>query len=409
MGFFMSINEQKRIKINAGLLVESNYDFKMNLPEDIIMLFTLFKKHNKKLYIVGGAVRDALLGKTPKDIDVVTDALPNEVENLLTAENIYNFPSGKNFGIISAVINDETYEIATFRSDNYTDSADGRRPDSITFASMEDDAKRRDFTINALYYDIEEKKVIDLVGGVEDLKKNKIRPVGSAMDRFTEDRLRVLRAIRFSNRFGTELEPDIVKAIQHYKDLPGVSNERIFEEFEKGLKQSIKPEKFILDLIKYGLMDRCFGPVNIDKNIIPGLRDLVLVLSHLLWNNPPSKIEKVIIEGLKTKHEYVKAIQFLQKIKQQFESFDKLVFDPIVDRNWFDVMVKLKNIVLENKILSKDQILKWGKFWNIDSMLLNKFIDHTSSVSAINFPDLKGEELGKAIKIGNAKEFYKKL
>ncbi len=396
-------------KTNSGLLLEQSYSLDIQLSPAITLLYNAFRKHNVKLYIVGGAVRDALKNEIPDDFDVATPATPDIVNFILTSENIYNFPSGKAFGIVTAVIEEEEFQIASFRKEDYT-NGDGRKPTWVGYSDkIEDDVNRRDFTINALYYDIATKKVIDLVGGVEDLKKNKIRPVGSAMDRFTEDRLRVLRAIRFSNRFGTELEPDIVKAIHHYKDLPGVSNERIFEEFEKGLKQSIKPEKFILDLIKYGLMDRCFGPVNIDKNIIPGLRDLVLVLSCLLWNNPPAKIEKVIIEGLKTKHEYVKAIQFLQKIKQQFESFDKLVFDPLVDRNWFDVMVKLKNIVLQNQILSKDQILKWGKFWDIDSMLLNKFLDYTFQVSAVNFPGLTGEDLGKAIKVGNAKEFLKKL
>ncbi|HND46768.1 MAG TPA: hypothetical protein PLC61_10280 [Chitinophagales bacterium] len=103
----------------AGLITEAEYSFHIDLPENIYTLFRVFKKHGKKLFVVGGAVRDALLNKQPKDFDVVTDALPDEVEEILNSEKIYNFPSGKNFGIISAVINDETFEIATFRTESF--------------------------------------------------------------------------------------------------------------------------------------------------------------------------------------------------------------------------------------------------------------------------------------------------
>ena len=403
----MSINEQKRIKINAGLLVESNYDFKMNLPEDIIMLFTLFKKHNKKLYIVGGAVRDALLGKIPKDIDVVTDALPNEVENLLTAENIYNFPSGKNFGIISAVINDETYEIATFRSDNYTDSADGRRPDSITFASMEDDAKRRDFTINALYYDIDEKKVIDLVGGVEDLKNKKIKPVGNAFDRFTEDRLRTLRALRFAHRFGSTLDKETIDAIIHFKDLPGVSSERIRDEFIKSLHSSQKPEEFLEQFLKLGLGPRVFGNIKLDTRHVSELRHPVLVLAKLLWNNDVISIQNSLI-NFKTPKNEIDGVLFLKNIHDRFKDFDKLTFDSIIDGKWLMILIKNKQQLLQNNILSKYDILLWSKIMNLPLNVINAFINYVPTVTASNFPDIApGKELGEKIILGNANNFIK--
>mgnify|MGYP003423615539 FL=1 len=403
----MSINEQKRIKINAGLLVESNYDFKMNLPEDIIMLFTLFKKHNKKLYIVGGAVRDALLGKIPKDIDVVTDALPNEVENLLTAENIYNFPSGKNFGIISAVINDETYEIATFRSDNYTDSADGRRPDSITFASMEDDAKRRDFTINALYYDIDEKKVIDLVGGVEDLKNKKIKPVGNAHDRFTEDRLRTLRALRFAHRFGSTLDKETIDAIIHFKDLPGVSSERIRDEFIKSLHSSQKPEEFLEQFLKLGLGPRVFGNIKLDTRHVSELRHPVLVLAKLLWNNDVISIQNSLI-NFKTPKNEIDGVLFLKNIHDRFKDFDKLTFDPIIDGKWLMILIKNKNLLFQNNVLTKYEILLWSKIMNLPLNVINAFINYVPTVTALNFPDIApGKELGEKIILGNANNFIK--
>ena len=403
----MSISEQKRIKMNAGLLVELSYDFRMNLPEDIIMLFTLFKKHNKKLYIVGGAVRDALLGKIPKDIDVVTDALPNEVENLLTAENIYNFPSGKNFGIISAVINDETYEIATFRSDNYTDSADGRRPDSITFASMEDDAKRRDFTINALYYDIDEKKVIDLVGGVEDLKNKKIKPVGNAHDRFTEDRLRTLRALRFAHRFGSTLDKETIDAIIHFKDLPGVSSERIRDEFIKSLHSSQKPEEFLEQFLKLGLGPRVFGNIKLDTRHVSELRHPVLVLAKLLWNNDVISIQNSLI-NFKTPKNEIDGVLFLKNIHDRFKDFDKLTFDPIIDGKWLMILIKNKNLLFQNNVLTKYEILLWSKIMNLPLNVINAFINYVPTVTALNFPDIApGKELGEKIILGNANNFIK--
>lgn len=115
----MSLKNTNFVKKIIGLITESEYDFYIELPSDILTLNQIFKKHGKKLLIVGGAVRDAKLGKKPKDFDLVTNALPDEVENILNSEKIYNFPSGKNFGIISAVVNGETYEIATFRTESF--------------------------------------------------------------------------------------------------------------------------------------------------------------------------------------------------------------------------------------------------------------------------------------------------
>lgn len=405
----MQKNDKNRVLKNAGLLTEAEYDFSIDLPSDILVLFNVFKKHGKKLYVVGGAVRDALLGKTPKDFDVVTDALPDDVEKILSKENIYNFPSGKNFGIISAVLNDETYEIATFRSDNYSDSSDGRRPTSVTFGDMQGDSFRRDLTINALYYDIESKKIIDLVGGVEDLKNKKIKPVGNAHDRFSEDRLRSLRALRFSHRFGSTLDNETIQAIIHFKDLPGVSNERIRDEFNKALHSSKHPENFLEEFLSLGLGPRTFGNVELDTSHAPDLRNPVLVLAKLLWKNADQEIRKCLL-NFKSPSDEIDAVVFLKNIVDRFKNFDKLVFDPKIDGKWLRILNRTKNLMLKIGVLNEGDIQLWSQIIGLNGHLIKTFIDFEPIYSGLDFPEMKqGKELGEKISVENAKHFLKSL
>jgi tRNA nucleotidyltransferase/poly(A) polymerase len=401
----MSKIEKKIIKQLYGLITETEYSFDIKLPNDIYYLSKLFKKNGKKLFVVGGAVRDAKLGKVPKDFDLVTDALPDEVENILNSENIYNFPSGKNFGIISAVIGKETYEIATFRNDNYSEDFDGRRPSSVTFGDMEADAMRRDLTINALYYDIDRGVIVDLVGGLDDIENKKIKPVGNAISRFTEDRLRTLRALRFAHRFGSSLDKETIDAIIHFKDLPGVSNERIRDEFYKSLHSSKKPEDFVEQYLSLGLGPRTFGNVNLDTNHVPELRNPILVLAKLLWNNTPDSISKSLYSFKASKDE-IEAVLFLKNIYERFVDFDKLVFDPLVDGYWLMGLIKKRDIFFEKNILNKRDVLTWGHIMKIDSNVLNQFVDFKITITAKDFSEIKpGRELGEKITIENSKLF----
>src|SRR3954454_14459704 len=142
-------------------------------------------------YFAGGCVRDLLRGETPKDFDVATDARPEMVQKLFPR----TYAVGAHFGVIVVLENPFQFEVATFRADDAY--IDGRRPVSVHFASPEEDAKRRDFTINGMFYDPTAEKVIDFVGGRADLEARLVRAIGRAADRFTEDRLRMLRAVRF--------------------------------------------------------------------------------------------------------------------------------------------------------------------------------------------------------------------
>jgi len=225
-----------RKKLRNGLLKENRTPFKLDLPNDIYLINNVFKENGFELYVVGGSIRDALVNKSPKDWDLATNADPDTIIKILKPEKFITniIETGKAFGVINALTGNDEYEIATFRTDgNYSDT---RRPDSVEFSTMDQDAKRRDLTINALYYDINTGEIVDLVGGVDDIKNGVVRTVGDANERFTEDRLRVLRAIRFAARFGTQLSDEIKDSLKNDNNLSGVSPERIRDEFLKGVK-----------------------------------------------------------------------------------------------------------------------------------------------------------------------------
>lgn len=185
----------------------------------------------------GGCVRDQLLGKTPKDYDVATNATPDEVRNLFGKRR--TLPIGASFGVITVLgpKSADPIEVATFRRD--TGYSDGRRPDSVEFTDAREDAIRRDFTINGMFYDPITDSVIDYVGGQEDLEKQVIRAIGNPHERIEEDKLRMLRAIRFASTFRFKLEPDTMSAVrQHAREINVVSGERIGAELRRMLSHS---------------------------------------------------------------------------------------------------------------------------------------------------------------------------
>lgn len=185
-------------------------------------------------YFVGGSVRDMLLERPIEEVDIATNASPTIVTTI--------FPDtlsiGAAFGIIAVKENGQLFEVATFRCDE--DYEDGRHPNRIVFASMKDDAIRRDFTINGMYYDPFEEKLFDLVEGQTDLKRKVIRAIGHPKQRFLEDKLRILRAIRFAATLGFSLDPQTELAIiKEAPSLPSsVSPERIWQELKKMLRKA---------------------------------------------------------------------------------------------------------------------------------------------------------------------------
>ncbi len=203
-------------------------------------------------YFAGGYVRDQLLGIISDDIDIATDASPEKIQQLFKK----TLPIGISFGIVVVVEEGIAFEIATFRKDLKYE--DGRRPEEVAFSSPEEDAFRRDFTINGLFYDPHNDKIIDYVEGQQDLKNRVLRAIGDPLLRFQEDRLRMVRACRFAARFELTIEPKTKRAIQlESKHLfPSVSIERIYQEFKK-----MKPYHFkiaLLYLWEFGLLQTIF-------------------------------------------------------------------------------------------------------------------------------------------------------
>jgi poly(A) polymerase len=173
----------------------------------------------------GGCVRDRLLGVPVKDYDIATDARPEVVQRLF--DN--TVAVGAKFGVIMVIVDGDPFEVATFRAD--APYIDGRRPSSVRFGAIEEDAKRRDFTIGGMYYDPFEDRLIDLVGGMRDLRAGIVRAIGNPYDRFEEDHLRVMRAARFAARLNFTIEPETHGAMKLAAPLvPKVSAERIGEE-----------------------------------------------------------------------------------------------------------------------------------------------------------------------------------
>ncbi|RDJ35663.1 MAG: CCA tRNA nucleotidyltransferase [Crenarchaeota archaeon] len=294
----------------------------------------------KSLFLVGGPVRDFLLGKSIKDYDLATNATPEQTAAILSqggfkaagdrsgkqgkpmqlpfepdqaesGDKKYWFVKGRDASqdgkvfVISAVVEGEEFEIATFRKDaKVTDGAA-----EVDFVdNPHEDASRRDLTINAMYIELtkadgENSKLYDPTGkGWHDIKNGVVRTVGKASDRFNEDKLRVLRAIRFHSRFGsgTQMDDDIEKALPQFKHLEGVALERIRDEFLKGLLHpDVDSRKYISIYKRTGLLEKVFPDLTFDPpNNVPmditDKKDKALALAWLLQHNPVEKVANAL-------------------------------------------------------------------------------------------------------------------
>ncbi len=200
----------------------------INLPEEVRYIIKTLSRAGYEAYAVGGCVRDSVLGREPDDWDITTSAEPNEVKRLFRA----TIDTGLQHGTVTVRRNHKSYEVTTYRVDGIYE--DGRHPKEVTFTSnLKEDLLRRDFTINAMAYNDEE-GLIDEYGGLKDIENRLIRCVGSPQERFTEDALRMMRAVRFSAQLGYEIEEQTKEAIKElYPRLKMISAERIQTELYK--------------------------------------------------------------------------------------------------------------------------------------------------------------------------------
>lgn len=208
---------------------------KINFPPETVRIAKIVAKERHKAYIVGGCVRDSLMGNTPADWDMTTDMSPEKMLDTFEKNDLRTIPTGLKHGTVTVMLEGKPYECTTFRIDgSYHDS---RRPDSVTFTkNIADDLCRRDFTVNAMAADplSPEKEIVDLFGGISDIKSRIIRCVGEPEKRFSEDALRILRAVRFAATLGFDIEEETKKAaFKLGEKLSNISAERKSVELEK--------------------------------------------------------------------------------------------------------------------------------------------------------------------------------
>lgn len=241
----------------------------MNIPSNANYIINTLYNNGFEAFLVGGCVRDELLKKLPKDYDITTNALPEDICNIFDK----TIPTGIKHGTITVMLENTPYEVTTYRIDG--EYVNNRSPEEVIFVNnIKDDLSRRDFTINALAYN-DKNGLLDFFNGIEDLNGKTIRCVGDANERFREDALRMLRAIRFSAQLGFSIEQNTLKAISDNSYLiKNISVERVAEDLNKCLLSSCPSKAFIL-LQETGLL----------KYILPELQVCVGFDQHTIYHN----------------------------------------------------------------------------------------------------------------------------
>ena len=320
--------------------------FKNLIPDSVVSIANEFSKKGFKLFIVGGAVRDFLMNKRPKDFDLATDAKPKDTVKIVEKLGFKTLEVGQQFGIVVVVDNlGDEYEIATFR----TDVGKGRRPDGVEFTTIEGDVKRRDLTINALFYDINKEEIVDLVDGEYDIKTGTIKTVGKPQDRFDEDPLRKVRAIRFFARSGERFDKETEKALKADTSLEGVSGERIYEEFKKGIVQAKNPEIFVKTLYNMGYLQYFFSGIDLYTKKFINSRNPIIQVSWLLQDIDVKEVDKSLNKA-KWNTKEINIIKWLLMAKtMNFEySYtlirrrDQIEIDDKIIKEWAELFPKAK-------------------------------------------------------------------
>jgi poly(A) polymerase len=278
-------------------------------------------------YFAGGWVRDYLLNFPSDDIDIATNASIEVIQAIFPK----TLSVGAAFGIVIVVEEGHQFEIATFRKER--EYVDGRRPQFIEPCSPEEDAKRRDFTINGLFYDPLTKQLFDFVGGERDLRQGLIKAIGNPIDRFQEDRLRMLRAVRYSTRFGFQIESATQEAIIHHAKelLPAVSWERIYQEFQKMDLYDSLADSFRI-LLRLKLLKVIFPEIDHleEQKILSHISQLdelpkkvpLIAKLSLLFHEYPLETKISALLKLKVSRKEVQLVEYIDKFEKALSNQD---------------------------------------------------------------------------------------
>ncbi len=276
-------------------------------------------------YFAGGWVRDYLMNHPSDDIDIATDADVEDIQKLFPK----TIPVGINFGIIVVVENEDQFEVATFREE--LGYSDGRRPTGIEKSTPEKDAERRDFTINGMFYDPHTKTIYDYITGQEDIEKKLIRAIGDPNKRFLEDRLRMIRAVRYASRFHFTIHPDTIKAIKAHTHLlfPAVALERIWQEFCK-MARFPNFDRALIMLHKLNLLPEIFPTLkNLSTDeiqsrlaVLEDFPENAPVIAQLLELFPNATLNEqlALCDHLKLSNQERKFITYYDEVKRAYHS-----------------------------------------------------------------------------------------
>jgi poly(A) polymerase len=381
-----------KIKRYNQFITENKISTEIPLPNDIIEISNAYIKAGKDIFLVGGAVRDFIQGIKPKDYDLVTNALPNESKEILKGFKVSD-EQGKNFGVLRVYTKDEPegYEIASYRRDisgGRDTKGDDQKVEMGGDVTIEDDCNRRDLTMNALFYDIKNKQIVDLVGGVDDIKKGIVRAVGDASQRFIEDRLRICRIFRFAARTGGDIDSKTAQAIKNDNRLKGVgpkddvSQERIWDELKKSWKQARDYNYYLNFFTKFDMWDQVFPGSVINTKLVDS-KDFLVVIANLFKNENHIGLERRLIQEYKIESDIATKIVFLVRI---LELTPELAFD----------MYKSKT----QCHIEDSTILEWFRTQGINDPVKIKFLEYkpTTSAEELMSRGIKGRELGIEIK-----------
>lgn len=393
---FMESLKEKRIKTE------------ISLPNDIVEISNAYIKAGKDIFLVGGAVRDFIQGKEPKDYDLVTNALPEESKQILRGFKVSD-EQGKNFGVLRVYTKDEPegYEIASYRKDissGRDTKGDDQKVEMGNHITIYDDCMRRDLTMNALFYDIKLKEIVDIVGGVDDIKNGVVRAVGNAMERFIEDRLRILRIFRFTARTGGSIDGNTANAIKKDKRLKGisaiddVSQERIWEEFKKAWKQALDFNRYLEFYTEFDMWDDVFPGSKINTDFVKS-SNFVVVIANLFKNESTSGLEDRLVQEYKIPNS-VESGKFATKIVFLINLLN-LSIDDVPEMYKKKVQCSIED----------NTILEWLDVNSINDPVKIKFLEYKPSVSSqeLMAKGFKGRELGLEIKRLELESFQKLL
>ncbi len=325
---------------------------KINLPPKVKYIINKIYENNYEAYIVGGCVRDAILGFEPHDYDITTSATPKTIKEIF--KDFKCIDTGIEHGTVSVVMDKDIYEITTYRIEG--EYKDHRRPESVDFTSrLEEDLKRRDFTVNAMAYN-ENEGLIDLFGGKVDIENKVIKTVGNPYDRFNEDGLRMIRAIRFSSKLDFKIENDTLLAIyDNARIIKNISLERITDEFNK-IILSNKAENIIY-LFKTKLLNYLNISSEEDYSKLEKLYEKINILN---------KTDKTLVNRL------VVLDYFIESLNIKCKSFcEELVYSKKIVKNHNLILSLIKETNIEdlNKVKVKKILNK------VDKSLFKEYLD----------------------------------